>query len=219
MIKKVLFILMIISLLTCVASAAKDVSKNPTVIDEKTKIQNEKFQVFKSTETELLDNIIYIDLKDSKQKFVSSTKYNEPGNKLSDHYSLYDTKCVFHSWSDNFVTTHVIGCNVYLKDLETGDLTLISEHARMPTISDDGKYVVYEYEDNFDDDLMPILQIYDANTGQKKSIAYTTNGRIWISQIFRINNSVIYFKSSAYSENLTEMSYDLKTDKLEVVVL
>lgn len=215
-----IFSIIVLFFITTV-SGEKDFSKSK--LDDILDMNNAKEVAsklfFRPTESGKTSDNYYVSVND-KIKPVTSNSKNEPGNSLSDYISIEQTgkKVAFHSWSNNLVSLKTIGCNVYIKDTETDQTYIISEHARFPTMSDDGKYIVYEYEDNFGDDIMPYLVLYEVDTGKTKSITFTTSGQIWKTQTFKISENVVYFETSYnHQTNFVNMTYDIATEKLQVI--
>jgi hypothetical protein len=212
---------MILLMIVVSVSASKDFSKSK--IEDILDINNAKEVAsklfFKPIENSIEDDNYYVK-ENEKIKPVTSSSKKEPGNSLSDYISIEQTgkKVAFHSWSDNLVSLKVTGCNVYIKDTETDVIYIISEHARFPTMSSDGNYIVYEYEDNFADDIMPFLVLHEVETGKTKSITFTTSGQIWSTQTFRIEDSIVYFKTSyQHGSEFVNMTYDITTEKLKEI--
>ena len=219
--QRLFVVTIILILIVSSVSASKDFSKSK--LEDILDINNAKEVAsklfFRPVENSIEDDNYYVKENITIQPVTSNSK-NEPGNSLSDYISIEQTgkKVAFHSWSDNLVPLEVIGCNVYLKDIETDAIYIVSEHARFPTMSSDGKYIVYEYEDNFADDIMPFLVLYEVETGETKSITFTTSGQIWSTQTFRIEDSIVYFKTSYQNgDKFVNMTYDIATEKLQVI--
>ena len=219
--RRLFVVTIILILMVSSVSASKDFSKSK--LEDILDINNAKEVAsklfFRPVENSVHDDNYYVK-ENEKIKPVTSNSKNEPGNSLSDYISIEQTgkKAVFHSWSNNLVQLNVIGCNVYIKDIETDAIYIVSEHARFPTMSSDGNYIVYEYEDNFGDDIMPFLVLYEVETGKTKSITFTTSGQIWSTQTFRIEDSVVYFKTShQHGTEFVNMTYDITTEKLQEI--
>ena len=162
--------------------------------------------------------------KDGKVTSIAATKTGIVADKYSDSFSS-DTagdKVVFHSWATNLDKAAPVAANVYLKDTNTGDIKMIKAKARMPVMSENGRYLVYEYSYDYDTSL-PQLMLYDTVTGKESFIAYTSGGNNygWKTQEFTIvNNDTVYYETSyPYPgvKGFTKRFYTIPKDK-EIVV-
>jgi hypothetical protein len=101
---------------------------------------------------------------------------NLVGNGYSDSASISEdgTKAVFHSWSDNLGVVSPCA-NVFLKDMKSGGMLVVKDHALSPAISKDGRYIVYEYNADPEKGL-PAIYRYDTSTGTEQFIDYTSFG-------------------------------------------
>jgi hypothetical protein len=129
---------------------------------------------------------------------IASTFAGVKADKLSDYFKVTSdtSKAVFHSWATNLVPGSE-SVNVYMKDTKTGAISKLKAHSRFPTISDDGKYVVYEYAGNYDTDL-PAVYLYNTATGKETFIAYTSGGNAygWSTQEFTITDGIVIYKTT-----------------------
>jgi len=147
-------------------------------------------------------------IRDTQTKIetvIASTKTGIKANKFSDFFKVSnETKiAVFHSWADNLVVGTPTGSNVFTKDVKNGDIKLLKDHARFPTISPNGKYIVYEYSKNYDTDL-PGIYIYNTETKKETLIAYTSGGNKygWKTQVFQVTNDTVWYETSyPYQDN------------------
>ena len=158
--------------------------------------------------------------KDGKVVSIATTKTGIVADKYSDSFAsdVSGSKVVFHSWATNLDKAAPVAANVYLKDTTTGDIKMVKAKARMPTMSGNGRYLVYEYTDNYDTGL-PQLMLYDTTTGKETFIAYTSGGNAygWKTQEFTIvNNDTVYYETSyPYPgvEGFTKRFYTIPKEK------
>lgn len=147
------------------------------------------------------------DVKTQVVKLISCTKSGVAGNDWSDSASVSDNgKAVFHSWAGNLAP--VPSCaNVFLKNIGTGDVMVVKDHALAPAISADGRYVVYEHNADPEKGL-PAIYRYEVSSGMELFIDYTSVGN---------TKGGWYFPNPQISaDGLTITYHTTKTGKPEV---
>lgn len=119
-------------------------------------------------------------------------------NGFSDSFKMDDTNTtvVFHTWATNLGESDV-GVKSYVKDLNTDQLKLLKKDARFPSISPNGRYVAYEWSENYETSL-PGIYIYDLYTGKEHFAGYTSGGNQygWQAQEFVWDNNIVSYNSS-----------------------
>ena len=147
----------------------------------------------------LFDKQINIDEKDGVKS-----------NSISDCLTFTSDKtlAVFHTWATNLGSAKV-GVKTYIKNTETEDIVLLKEHARFPAISPDGKYIVYEWVEDYENDL-PAIYVYNVKTQKETFIGYTSGGNNagWKSQVFEWENSdTVRYQTSYGGGGWKNMTY------------
>jgi Tol biopolymer transport system component len=129
------------------------------------------------TEKQPSDQIYIFEAASQLAKIVSSTDKGVAGNAYSDSASVSNTgeKVVFHSWATNLVVGTPRCANVFLKDTNTGAISMIKPNALSPAISRDGKFITYEYNADPQNGL-PAIYRYEIATGKEEFIDYTSLG-------------------------------------------
>lgn len=155
---------------------------------------------------------------------IASDRQGTAANQLSDLFTLLPGKgiAVFHSWASNLVPGTPAGVGVYEKNLNTNDISLIKKNARFPAVSPDGKYIVYEYSNDWENEL-PAAYLYDTDTGKETFIAYTSGGNEygWTTQEFNVTNtSVTYLTSYPYEgvKGFTNRTFEIPQDAKPIII-
>lgn len=109
-------------------------------------------------------------------RLVTCSESGVVGDAYSDSPSITadGKRVVFHSWASNFAAAPSCA-NVWMKDVTTGKINLIKDHALSPSTSADGRYVCYEYNADPEKGL-PAIYRYDTITGEELLIDYTSLG-------------------------------------------
>jgi Tol biopolymer transport system component len=99
--------------------------------------------------------------------------------------------------------------------VKSGEIKLVKDHSLSPAISEDGRYISYEYSPSPDGGTLPMLMLYDTTTGKEIEICKTSGGNKagWYMPDIRIEKNIIYFHSTYWGE-LREYQYNIEKGDL-----